>query len=345
MAYASIRAYIRALSGGYPFIGGLLMKDKLLKLLRAADGYVSGEEIGEALGVSRSAVWKGIRSLRDDGYKISAVTNKGYMLEDTQDVYSREEILSRISTHEIGREIKFYDSLDSTNNKAKAIGFEGGSHGTVVIAETQTAGKGRRGRKWSSPEGSGVWMSILLCPDIAPVYVPSITLAAGISVCGAINKTTEAGAKIKWPNDVIINGRKVCGILTEMSSEIDYVNFVVVGIGVNVMEAEFDESLSGIITNINREAVKKCGRSVIAAAIIEEFEKNYNVFCKGGFKSLKSKYESMCDTLNKRVAVSGSENFEGRAVGITDEGYLIVEKAGGGRVELTAGDVSIRRAD
>ncbi|MCI8342269.1 MAG: biotin--[acetyl-CoA-carboxylase] ligase [Firmicutes bacterium] len=320
------------------------MKERLLKILREHEGYISGEEIGNRLGVSRSAVWKVIKSMRLEGYEIDAVTNKGYVLKNSEGAYSGEEIKSRLSTNEMGCEVRYFETVDSTNNKAKALGMEGAPHGTAVIAEVQTAGKGRRGRAWTSPVGGGVWMSVILRPEILPQYVSSITLAAGISVCDAVNKMANVNAKIKWPNDIVINGRKICGILTEMSGEISRVDFVVVGMGVNVNTESFEGELGNVATSLMIETGHKFSRSDMAVKMLEELEKNYAIFVENGFLGLKNEYEKRCATLNKKVDVSGSKNFTGIAVGVTDEGALLVENDEGRVLEVMAGDVSIREA-
>ncbi|HCT65655.1 MAG TPA: biotin--[acetyl-CoA-carboxylase] ligase [Lachnospiraceae bacterium] len=318
------------------------MKNKLLELLKTTNGYLSGENIGELLGVSRTAVWKYIKILREEGYNIQAVTNKGYCLMPTDDVLSSIEVKLGLNTKTIGTQVIYFDTVDSTNNKLRLLALEGAAEGTVVIADEQLGGKGRRGHVWSSPKGTGLWMSVLLKPNIAPQEASRITLVAGLSVCQAINDVLGINSGIKWPNDIIIDGKKVCGILTEMNAQINNVEFVVVGIGVNVNTDIFPEELKDIAVSLSQIAGVKVKRSKIARAIIERLEQNYNKYTQKGFLSVKEEYENRCITINKNVKVISKDGFNGRAIAINDDGELIVEKADGERVTVFSGEVSIR---
>lgn len=318
------------------------MKNKLLELLKSNSGYLSGESIGTQLGVSRTAIWKYIKALRAQGYNIEAVTNKGYRLVSDDDVLSSIEVQLSLNTQLIGSKILCFDTVDSTNNKLRLLAMEGAVEGTTVIADEQSGGKGRRGRAWSSPKGTGLWMSVLLKPDIAPQEASRITLVAGLSVCQGINNLLGISSGIKWPNDIIIDGKKVCGILTEMSAQIDNVEFVVVGIGINVSTADFPGELKEVAVSLMQATGKKIKRSQVASAILTAFEENYGKYTQEGFLAVKADYEKSCITLNKEVQVIAKEGFAGRAVGINDDGELIVEKAGGERVTVFSGEVSVR---
>ena len=312
------------------------MREKILDILKNARGYVSGEEMSRELGVSRAAVWKHIKKLRDEGYSIVSVTNKGYRLRSEPDNMSIEKIESMLKTKYIGRKILHFTNTDSTNNEIKRRCDM--DEGTAVLAEMQLSGKGRLGRVWDSPRGTGVWISILLKPQIPLNEVSEITLVAGLAACRAIGE----GARIKWPNDIVIGTKKVCGILTEMSAETDRVNYVVCGIGINVNNENFPAELSQKATSIYIETGIKQDREAIASSLLNEFEIVYESYLKGGFPAIAQEYSSMCVTLGKTVRVikNGSEII-GKAESIADDGALIVEYRGE-RIKVSSGEVSVR---
>ncbi len=312
------------------------MREKILEILKGSDGYVSGEEISHVLGISRAAVWKHIRNLKNEGYKIESVTNKGYKLGGIPDKLDIDKIHEMLKTKVIGQRIEYVNSTDSTNNECKRL--EDKTDGTLVIADAQTAGKGRLGRVWESPHGSGIWMSILLKPDVSLESVSQITLVTGMAVCRAVG----IDAMIKWPNDVVIDGKKICGILTEMSAEIERINYVICGIGINVNTPSFPEELQDKATSLFVETAKKHEREKIAADVLNEFEKLYNVFTEKGFSFLADEYRKMCVTLNKDVRVIHRNNeLTGKAVDIDDSGNLIVETENG-QITVHSGEVSVR---
>ena len=203
------------------------MKTEILRLLKETHDYVSGQQICDKFGVSRTAVWKAVEQLKKEGYAIEAVRNKGYRLVESPDVMSKAEIQSMMKTKWAGKHVIYYDETDSTNIQAKLAGENGSAHGTLVVADRQVAGKGRRGRSWESPKGVCVYMTLLLRPELAPVRAPMLTLVMALSAAEAIREKTGLPAGIKWPNDIVLNKKKICGILTEMSTEIDYINYVV----------------------------------------------------------------------------------------------------------------------
>lgn len=317
------------------------MKNELLSLLKADKGYISGEDIGNILGVSRAAVWKGIKGLRDEGYEIEAVTNKGYRLKESGDLLNAADVQSELTTDFIGRNLIVYDTVDSTNNVVRVMAFEKAEEGSVVIAHEQTLARGRRGKGWVSLKGEGLWMSVLLKPTIGPNDAPKITLVAGLSVCQALREL-GFNADIKWPNDIIISGKKVCGILTEMSAQMDYVEFVVVGIGINVNNEKFQGELENVAISLKMVSGQEIKRSVVGAHVLNRLEKNYSIYLNNGFLGLKDEYEKNCITLMKDVEVLGKESFKGRAVALTDEGELIVRKETGEETVVFSGDVSVR---
>ncbi|MCH5211671.1 MAG: biotin--[acetyl-CoA-carboxylase] ligase [Oscillospiraceae bacterium] len=312
------------------------MKNTILDILKNAGDYISGEEISRILGISRAAVWKHIRNLKNDGYEIDSVTNKGYRLVNAPDIISIDTLNSLLTTKYTARNTKYFPQTDSTNEAAKRDSSS--PDGSLYIAGIQTAGKGRLGRGWESPEGAGIWMSLLLKPDIAPQDISEITLIAGIAVCRAAGK----GAEIKWPNDIVIGSRKICGILTEMSAEIERVNHIVCGIGINVNTPSFPPELQNKATSLLIETGEKTSRTELIAGVMNEFEPLYETFIKSGFKAVRDEYRRLCVTLGKDVQVIyRKETITGKAIDIDDNGRLIVD-TNNGRITVTSGEVSVR---
>ena len=322
------------------------MKREILELLRRTEEYVSGQEMCRLLGVSRTAIWKAMNQLKEEGYAIDAVPNKGYRLRSVPDVLSAEEMESRVNarTGWAGRRVCYYEELDSTNSRAKQLAEEGMPHGTLVLAGSQTAGKGRRGRQWTSPAGSGVFMTLILKPKIQPASASMLTLAAALAVKRAVSRLTGLTPLIKWPNDIVINGKKVCGILTEMSSEVDYINYVVVGIGINTNMEEFPGELEKTATSLLLETGQRCHRASLASAVLEEFEAVYERFlATEDLSDLKEEYEAGMVNLGRQVRVLAVENvFEGVAVGIDEGGRLLVETKDRVLHKVMSGEVSVR---
>ncbi len=311
------------------------MKQRILDILKNADDFVSGEDISNKTGISRAAVWKHIKSLKNKGYEIDSVTNRGYRLVSSPDLITAEEITQNLNTEFIGRRLFIYDETDSTNERAKASGE---IEGSVFIAEVQNHGKGSRGRGWVSPRGTGIWHSILLKPDIPPSEVSQITLVAGLAVCRAIGM----GSKIKWPNDIVIGTKKVCGILTEMSAETDMVHYVVCGIGINVNTENFDAEIKHRATSMYIESGEKQIRNDIIARELNYFEYYYKKFLEGGLGAILDEYKENCVTIGRDVTVIyKKENVTGKAADIDENGALVVETADG-TIRVTSGEVSVR---
>lgn len=319
------------------------MKTELLAALRNSDGYVSGQELCETLGVSRTAVWKVMQKLKAEGYEIEAVSNKGYRLISSPDVLSAEELESIRKTSWAGQEIVYYDVTDSTNVQAKRIAEEGGMHGTLVVADRQESGKGRRGRGWDSPKNTGIFMTMLLRPTVKPDKASMLTLVAAMAVAKGIRLYTGLPAGVKWPNDIVINGKKVCGILTEMNTEIEYINYVVIGIGINVLNQSFPDEIKDVATSLLLEKGEPVKRAGLIEAIWEQFEIYYDKFCsKGNLSEIKEEYNSLLVNLDRQVRVlDPREPYEGTARGITDGGELMVEAEDGIRL-VSSGEVSVR---
>lgn len=320
------------------------MKSEILRLLKESNTYISGQQLCEQFQVSRTAVWKVIDQLKKEGYQIEAVRNRGYRLIDSPDVMSKAEIESLMDTKWAGSNVVYYDEIDSTNNRAKEAGDNKAPHGTLFVADMQVAGKGRRGRVWQSPAGSSIYMTILLYPEISPLKAPQLTLVMAIAVAEGIKEVTGLDTKIKWPNDIVVNGRKICGILTEMSTEIDYINHVVIGAGINVNQDDFPEDIRKTASSLKMELGKQVKRSELIAAIMKSFEKDYEIFVKTeDLSGLQELYNSMLVNLDRDVKVLEPGNeYEAHALGINKTGELIVRTAEGEEKEIYAGEVSVR---
>ena len=245
------------------------MKEKILQILIEKKDFVSGQDLCDSFNVSRTAVWKAIQSLKKDGYEIESVTNKGYRLLSCPEVISPVEIRNHLSTDYIGREIKYFRVIDSTNLECRRIAQNSGfQNGLLAVADRQDSGRGRRGRSWSCPEGVNIAMSLLLRPAISPDKASMLTLLAAMAVAKGIEELTDLDVKIKWPNDIVINNRKICGILTEMNVEMDYIDYVIVGIGINVNQTVFDEQIENIASSIKTEAGQEISRSKLISKIL-----------------------------------------------------------------------------
>jgi len=323
------------------------MKNKILEELKAGNGRpVSGEDISRRLGISRTAVWKHIRRLRSEGYNIESQTNSGYRLAGSPDILTLEELEPLLGTDFIGRKIIYLDSVDSTNSYAKRAAEGPFCEGTAVIAEEQSMGRGRLGRYWVSPKGKGIWMSILLKPEILPSDAPKFTIVAAQAVVNALWHSCGLPVRIKWPNDIIAGGRKICGILTEMSAAEDEIKYVVVGIGINanIEAADFGPEVSGVATSVSIEKGKDISRKALAASVLTEFEKLYRNFVQeGSIGFFLEEYKSKSAVLGKEIRIiSKKEEITGLAVDITVEGQLVVRLEDGSIREIMSGEVSIR---
>lgn len=313
----------------------------LLDILRQTDGYLSGEELSRQLGVTRAAVWKKIEQLRQEGYEIDSVTRRGYRLTGVPDSISEAEIRANLSGKgAFGCRIVSLPSVDSTNEEAKRQGDAGAPHGSVFVADEQTGGKGRLGRRWVSAPGSGLWFSILLRPDVLPSEITGITLLSAVAVCRGIQALTGCEARIKWPNDVVIGTKKVCGILTELSAEMEHVHYLIPGIGVNTSNGAFPPELSDRATSLKMETGQDIRRAVLLGKILEEFEELYNRY---GVSSFPEEYRSLCVSLGRPVSLQrGGRKLTGTAVGIAPDGALLVRTQEGEEIAVTSGEVVVQ---
>lgn len=319
------------------------MREKILKvILDNEKEFISGEELSKKLGISRTAIWKHIRILRSQGYNIESVNKKGYRLVDEPtDLLNPQNIYRNLKTKFIGKNVLHFETIDSTNDYAKKIGNEL-RDGSVIISEEQTKGKGRLGRVWESKAGEGIWMSIILKPNIIPNKAPFITLIAGASIVKALN-ILGVDAKIKWPNDITINNKKLSGILTELSAEIERVNYIVVGIGMNVKDTDFEEELQDKATSLYKENYN-VSRVDIVKEILCQFEKLYLDYIE---KDDKKEVLDICRQysaiINKEIYVIKNDQKElVDCIGINEEGNLIIKNKDGKLEEIMSGEVSIR---
>jgi BirA family biotin operon repressor/biotin-[acetyl-CoA-carboxylase] ligase len=285
-----------------------------------------------------------IKQLKAEGYAIESVQNKGYCLLVSPDVLSKEEIQYKLDTVTFAKNIKVYNAIDSTNQEGKKLALEGAKHGTLLVADQQFKGKGRRGKSWESPPKTGIWMTLILRPDIHPNKASMLTLLAGLATVQTLNEKINNTAYIKWPNDIVVNGKKVCGILTEMSAELDFINYVVVGIGMNVNTFEFDASIQEVATSLAVEEGKTFERVPIIQGIIKKFEKYYELFVKSGdLENVLKDYEKNCINISKEVRIiSNTDEMIGTALRITPSGELIVKDQQGQEHIIRSGEISVR---
>ncbi len=315
------------------------IKDKILENLILNKGkYVSGEMLASENSVSRAAIWKHVQALRDEGYMIKSSPKEGYTLVGSPDILAPAEIKAGLKTSMIGKNIHYFKETESTNTLARDMA---GSvdEGTVVIAESQTGGRGRMGRKWISPEG-GIWLSVILKPKMQPLHAPRITLLAGVAVAKTIR---EFGlqAKIKWPNDVLINGKKVCGILTEIGAEMDSIQYVVVGVGIdaNVDTETFPEEFRDSSTSLKNELGYDINRVEFVQKLLIELEALYIKFQNEGFSSIMEEWRIMSATIGQWVKITTqSRILYGEAVGVDSDGALILETGEGRLEKIVAGN-------
>jgi BirA family biotin operon repressor/biotin-[acetyl-CoA-carboxylase] ligase len=325
------------------------MEKEVLRLLRDKAGqYLSGQAMSRELGVSRASVWKAVQSLRGKGFHIASSVNRGYKLESGPEHIEGLDIEVGLSTRIIGTSVFSFDSLPSTIDKAVALAQEGAPEGTVVVAEAQTGGRGRLGRTWSSPAGVGIWSSIILRPSIPPREAPKLTLLIAVGVAKTLNERYRLNARIKWPNDVIVNGKKICGVLTELLAEQDAVRYIIASFGLNVNQTRsgFPDEVARIATSMRIEAGRKLDRPRVFKDILMELDTQYVHFIPPGrgSASILEQWRELSCTLGKHVKVQlRDESIEGIARDIDDDGSLIIELADGGLLSVAYGDVTILR--
>ncbi len=323
-----------------------MMRDKIVELLRdRAPEPVSGASMAELLQVSRTAIWKHMRVLEQEGYVIEAINKRGYVLKEVPNrLYSRE-VQATLTTQWLGHNIVYNESVDSTNQVAKKMAAQEAPNGTVCVAEEQVGGRGRLSRGWFSPYGKGIWCSILLKPTCMPEEASKFTLLAAVAVVQAVNEYKGVKAGIKWPNDILLEGKKLVGILTEMSAQFGHINYIVVGVGINthVEEEIMPEEFRGSATCVQDIAEEPVVRAELLAKMLNHFEELYEQVEAHGFESIFGLWREYSCTLGQMVKViSPDKTYEGEAIDINEDGMLMVRKDDGTMETVVAGDVSIR---
>ena len=318
------------------------MKEKILDYLNKKHDYLSGDQISKHLGISRQGLWKHIQELKDSGYQIEAVPHLGYRLESCPDRLFVFEVDRNLNTKFIGKKIHYFDYLASTMDSAMQLGMDGAPSGSVVLAESQIKGRGRLGRSWISPKYKGIYLSLILRPKILPAACPILTLMSAVSICEAIKEVVNLDAQIKWPNDLLIHHKKIAGILTEMNAEVDKVNFVVIGIGLNVNNDK--KSLIAGATSLREQQGEEINRVVLLQDILRKLEDNYLLLEEKGEGEIINKWRNFTLTLGTRVKVDYQhKHIEGQAIDIDSDGALLIRKDSGLIQKISSGDVTACR--
>lgn len=328
----------------------MTVDSQILRALRSVDeDSVSGAELSQRLGISRAAIWARIEELRSLGYDIQASPHRGYQLLDSPDLLHADDLLSRLDGSQvIGRDIRVFQKTTSTNDIVEKLARDGVAEGVVVFAESQTQGRGRLGRAWVSPPGKGLWFSVLLRPQIAPQAVTRLTIAAAASLARTVQSVTGVVPRIKWPNDLLVNGRKISGILTELSAELDHVKYVILGIGMNInlTEADFPADLKPIATSLRVAAKREINRPEFAAELLRQLDRDYRRLSEGHFQKVAEEWEALSGTLGSEVEVrTGDRVVRGRAESLDPDGALLVRTQHGRIERIIGGDVSLRPPD
>jgi BirA family biotin operon repressor/biotin-[acetyl-CoA-carboxylase] ligase len=317
----------------------------ILALFREQKGYLSGGEICRTLNVSRTAVWKHITALRGAGYIIEAIPSRGYRLVSAPDILNPEEVAVRLKTSMVGRRLVCLEETVSTNADAFRLAEEGAPEGTVVMADAQSGGKGRRGRVWSSPPGVNLYCSVVLRPRVMPHEAPQLTFLSAVAVARSIEAATGIKAEIKWPNDILLGGGKVAGLLNEMSAETDGINFVILGLGINLNMtlAQFPPDLRHPATSLLVETGERIGRAGFAAILLNELDRLYAGFLDHGFGPVRVEWQRRCNAHGRELVVSdaGHEIARGMFAGIDGDGALLVRMPDGGIERILSGDVKV----
>ncbi len=321
---------------------------QILKAMRdAGAGAVSGAELSQRLGISRAAIWARIQDLRALGYEIEASPHLGYRLLSAPDLLHADDLISRLGkTHVIGRDIRVFQETTSTNDVVEKLARDGVKEGVAVFAESQSRGRGRLGRKWLSPPGKGLWFSVLLRPPLRPQDTTQLTVASATALRRAVAAQTGLNPEIKWPNDLLVNGRKVAGILTELSAELDRVNYVVLGIGVdvNLNPGDIPADLRKTTSSLKAELGKPLARAELAVVILRELDREYARVVGGDFAGVAEEWESHCTTLGHRIVIrTGERQIRGRAESLGEDGALLLRTEHGHLERIVGGDVTLEK--
>jgi BirA family biotin operon repressor/biotin-[acetyl-CoA-carboxylase] ligase len=311
-------------------------------LAEGGEDFISGAALSDKLGLSRTAVWKHVEQLRRLGYRIDAQPSRGYRLIEVPDRLTSLEVSPLLNTRELGRTLHAFATIGSTNAEAHALAREGAFHGEVVIAEQQTEGRGRRGRTWVSPAGSNLYFSAILRPELPPARAPELTLLAAVALAETLREAGAATASIKWPNDLQIGGKKVAGILTELSADVERVHFIVLGIGVNlnVDPRTFPPEVAAIATSLMAERGQHVPRALFTAALFTKLEAWLDVWLEEGFAPIRAAWKQLSSTLGQEVLVRGeAKELRGLAEDLDETGALLLRLEDGRLERVLAGDV------
>ena len=315
----------------------------LLYLKKNKNLWVSGEILSNHLAVSRAAINKHISKLREDGYVIESATRKGYLFTGYGDILLTDEIRDGLDTEIFGKqEIVCLKETDSTNLQAKILAAGGAPEGTLVLAEERSAGRGRKGRTWFSAKGRGIYASLILRPVLSPSEAQGITLITAVAAAESLISATKLPIRIKWPNDLLINGKKIAGILTEIGTEMDSIDYIVVGIGLNVNTPlkDFPEDISEIATSIFIESGQLFSRTKIIQDFLKCYEKYYEIFKKSGFAGARDKWMALSNIIGKQIMVKDiGKEYSGRVIDIDNDGVLILEDEKGNICRVISGDL------
>ncbi len=322
-------------------------KDELLNCLKEEKGkWVSGESLSRKMTVTRSAVWKHIGRLKEEGYVIESSRKKGYLLRQASDLLLANEIREGLETRIFGKgDIVHFLETDSTNLRAKALAQDGAPEGTVVIAESQTEGRGRRGRAWYSPAGEGVYVSLILRPALPPNEAAKLTLLSSVAVAETLNALTPLAARIKWPNDIMAGGRKLAGILTQVSTEMEAVDYMIVGIGINVNTPpeSFPADLRSVAASVRGETGSSFPRITLLRLLLEQFETWYGRLAECGFQPVMERWKALSDIIGRRISVDLlNHRYSGEAVDIDQDGVLVLRDGRGALQRIISGDITLQ---
>ncbi|MFH1083749.1 MAG: biotin--[acetyl-CoA-carboxylase] ligase [Pseudomonadota bacterium] len=318
-------------------------KDRSLAYLKAEKGsYVSGEALSRRIGITRSAIWKNISKLREEGYAIESSPRKGYLLSRVSEMLLPVEIREGLATEVFGRgDIIHFTETDSTNARAKELAINGAPEGTLIVSEKQTAGRGRKGRTWFSPSGAGIYTSLILRPEMPPSEAPRITFVTAVSAAETLLHLTPLEARIKWPNDILVRGKKIAGILTEISTEMDAIDYVVVGLGMNVNIPHFPDEITDTATSILIET----GEPFSRVNIVREYLRRQEEYCRmlrvSGFKPILTRWKELANIVGRQIKVEMIDRTHiGEVEDIDQEGVLILKDREGTSHRIFSGDVT-----
>jgi BirA family transcriptional regulator, biotin operon repressor / biotin---[acetyl-CoA-carboxylase] ligase len=320
---------------------------QILTVLRAGGEGVTAADLAERAGISRASLRARVDELRALGYGIESSPHQGYRLVSVPDVLHADDLVSRLGpTRVIGRDIRVFQETTSTNDVVEKLARDGVAEGVVVFAEAQSKGRGRLGRPWISPPGKGLWFSVLLRPPFPPQAVTRITVMAATALARGIHHLTGLSSQVKWPNDLLLRGRKCAGILTEMSGEADSVRHAILGVGVdvNLTSRDFPPDLRRIATSLLAETGGPVDRAALAAQLLRELDQDYARICHGGFEEVAEEWERLCTTLGRPVVVQvGERRIQGRAEALDPDGALLLRTQHGHLERITGGDVAVER--